>query len=517
MGFYLSQSFEELFGNSPVNEVTPETETTIHMTRAAPLPRSSVAVSRCGGSGGASPSCLRLLLLLVCLATAPTVVAGDAGSIGGAVPNAADRRARPPHLRTAATSTSSSSAAFAASRRLEGPTSHPRDPQKLGGAGAGGANRNGDPPPASPSDGTTRTSPPTHEAEGKGQQQRQPDDGDDAAAAKGETATPADAAKGEKAVKATESPDKEVEENEGAETAHKTNEKAQEKGEAEVEVVAEEAEEGGGGGGGKEDSEKDKTNTTTKDQGDSESAKEKQLDSEPATKGAQDGESGLTGEVWQDEEEGEWNDDVNEGSEGEEEIEPERPGGGSSSSTTTTPASMKTTQDEDPEEDQVVWDQEEEQGAAANEEEKEGTTGDNPASVPTGDLPAYVPVDDDPIKDEDMEQEEKKLEHELQQEEKVARRAGGLGIFLGVVAMIFTAHQMSENPDGIYASVCRLAITISSVVVKIVCMPCRKLLGAGNPHYNNGHMPISTSGDYGYRGDPYRSSAKSVFELSSAQ
>lgn len=124
----------------------------------------------------------------------------------------------------------------------------------------------------------------------------------------------------------------------------------------------------------------------------------------------------------------------------------------------------------------------------------------------------------DPIKAKDEknaeEEEVQELETELKQEEKVARRAGGLGIFLGIVAMIFTAHQMSENPDGIYASVCRLAITISSVIVKIVCMPCRKLIGAGgngNPY--NGHMPISTS-DYNYRNDPYRSNANAGFEMS---
>jgi hypothetical protein len=124
----------------------------------------------------------------------------------------------------------------------------------------------------------------------------------------------------------------------------------------------------------------------------------------------------------------------------------------------------------------------------------------------------YVPTDDDPIREEEKDvaiAKEEELQEELQQEEKVARRAGGAGIFLGIVAMIFTAHQMSENPDGIYASVCRLAITISSVVVKIVCMPCRKLLGfgAGNPHY--GH--ISSSDTYSYRGNT------GGFELQQAQ
>jgi len=124
----------------------------------------------------------------------------------------------------------------------------------------------------------------------------------------------------------------------------------------------------------------------------------------------------------------------------------------------------------------------------------------------------------DPIQAEDEkhaeEEEVQELQTELKQEEKVARRAGGLGIFFGILAMIFTAHQMSENPDGIYASVCRLAITISSVVVKIVCMPCRKVLGiGGNGNPYSGHMPISTS-DYSYRNDPYRSNANAGFEMS---
>lgn len=141
-----------------------------------------------------------------------------------------------------------------------------------------------------------------------------------------------------------------------------------------------------------------------------------------------------------------------------------------------------------------------------------------PTNKPT--LKPYTPNTDeiDPIKAEDEKQSEQEevqeLQTELKQEEKVARQAGGLGIFLGIVAMIFTAHQMSENPDGIYASVCRLAITISSVVIKIICMPCRKLIGAGangNPY--SGHMPISTN-DYSYRNDPYRSNANAGFELS---
>jgi len=145
-----------------------------------------------------------------------------------------------------------------------------------------------------------------------------------------------------------------------------------------------------------------------------------------------------------------------------------------------------------------------------------------PIAAPTGNptKKTYTKTNDDfdPVKAEDEkhaeEEEVQELETELKQEERVARQAGGLGIFLGILAMVFTAHQMSENPDGIYASVCRLAITLASVVVKIVCMPCRKLLGAGgdgNPY--SGHMTISTS-DYSYRTDPYRSNANAGFEMS---
>ena len=64
--------------------------------------------------------------------------------------------------------------------------------------------------------------------------------------------------------------------------------------------------------------------------------------------------------------------------------------------------------------------------------------------------PEYTPTDDDPIQKED-ESIVEQVEQELEREEKVARTAGGFGIFLAIGAMIFTAHQMSENPDGIFA------------------------------------------------------------------
>jgi hypothetical protein len=90
---------------------------------------------------------------------------------------------------------------------------------------------------------------------------------------------------------------------------------------------------------------------------------------------------------------------------------------------------------------------------------------------------------------------------EIQQVERKVRTIGGFGIFLAIVAMIFTAWQMSDNPDGFYAAMCRLVITIIGLVMRILLSPCRSCLGGhhGGRNYA-GHMPVSTM-DYGYR-DP---------------
>lgn len=164
--------------------------------------------------------------------------------------------------------------------------------------------------------------------------------------------------------------------------------------------------------------------------------------------------------------------------------------------------------DEVHDEEEVVIDlidevEEEKQELAEESQEDEfsGNVEDEPEPDKATEKPtsSYSPPADDPIAIQDEEIVEQ-VEEELAKEEKIAREAGGFGFFLAIGGMIFTAHQMSENPDGLYASLCRLAITITGVVVKIICMPCRKLIGAsGNSHYT-GHMPISTV-DYGYKGD----------------
>lgn len=109
----------------------------------------------------------------------------------------------------------------------------------------------------------------------------------------------------------------------------------------------------------------------------------------------------------------------------------------------------------------------------------------------------YVPIDDDPIVSQEIQIEEKKEEVELEHVETEAKTAGGIGFLLAIFAMIFTAHQMSENPDGIYASVCRLAITVIGCALKLILMPCRNFMGN---RYHAGHIPVSTME---YR-EPYR-------------
>jgi hypothetical protein len=53
--------------------------------------------------------------------------------------------------------------------------------------------------------------------------------------------------------------------------------------------------------------------------------------------------------------------------------------------------------------------------------------------------------------DDETDEIEEELEEELVREKKVARGIGGFGFVFAVCFMIFTAHQMSENPDGIFA------------------------------------------------------------------
>lgn len=75
-------------------------------------------------------------------------------------------------------------------------------------------------------------------------------------------------------------------------------------------------------------------------------------------------------------------------------------------------------------------------------------------------------------------EEKKKMEiQELQDEKRAARKIGGWAILLCLAMMMLTAYQMSENPDGVFANICRLAMTVTGCIFKILLYPCKKLFG----------------------------------------
>lgn len=95
---------------------------------------------------------------------------------------------------------------------------------------------------------------------------------------------------------------------------------------------------------------------------------------------------------------------------------------------------------------------------------------------------------------------QEEFREQMQKEKREVREIGGLGIFLAIVAMIFTAWQISDNPDGLYAAMCRLIITVLGLITRLLLSPCWGYLGGGSANRQYGHVPVSTM-DYGYR-DP---------------
>ena len=92
---------------------------------------------------------------------------------------------------------------------------------------------------------------------------------------------------------------------------------------------------------------------------------------------------------------------------------------------------------------------------------------------------------------ESMEEWEEEVEEEV-------KKVGGWLSFVFMILMIYTAYQMSENPDGICASLCRLVITVIGCILKILLIPFKYIIGGGRP--SGGHYMATPD----YR-DPYGS------------
>jgi hypothetical protein len=124
----------------------------------------------------------------------------------------------------------------------------------------------------------------------------------------------------------------------------------------------------------------------------------------------------------------------------------------------------------------------------------------SPTSQPTTKSPTTPPEKGDPstMFDELTDDEKDYIKHEEKiDEEKTAAKISLGFILLTLALMICTAHQMNDNPDGVYANVCRLAVTVTSVAFKIMLYPIRKVFGFGNGGY--AHHLVTTQDPYSSR------------------
>ena len=110
--------------------------------------------------------------------------------------------------------------------------------------------------------------------------------------------------------------------------------------------------------------------------------------------------------------------------------------------------------------------------------------------------PVYTSLMDDLSEDDTI-----KLEAETKFiTEKKAAKIGGWMIALTLALMVMTAYQMSENPDGVFANVCRLVITVCGCVLKIVLFPCKKFFPNRYGGYSNHLVTTSDSFPHDTRG-----------------
>merc|ERR1719223_2565065 len=90
---------------------------------------------------------------------------------------------------------------------------------------------------------------------------------------------------------------------------------------------------------------------------------------------------------------------------------------------------------------------------------------------------------------------------ESERDSNVAHAIGWMAVF-AVFGMIFVAYQLDSNPDGICASFCRLMVSLSSCILKVVCFPCKFICGCPSGGDND---RISNPD---YRSDYYRNSSQ---------
>jgi len=102
------------------------------------------------------------------------------------------------------------------------------------------------------------------------------------------------------------------------------------------------------------------------------------------------------------------------------------------------------------------------------------TNNNNNTTNPTNTNTTTLSPSEQEFIEEFIEKEEEILK---KKQEVVAEEVGGISLLIGITFMIFTAYQMSENPDGVCASLCRLTFTLAGCFIKIILWPFKKLCG----------------------------------------
>lgn len=121
----------------------------------------------------------------------------------------------------------------------------------------------------------------------------------------------------------------------------------------------------------------------------------------------------------------------------------------------------------------------------------------SPTASPTDHAQSFAPEDGD-TEDDDLFKEEEFYRNRPLKTEFPPTSFTILAVIVVVLSMIFSAWQMSEHPDGVYASLCRLIISFFQLICRILTSPCRRCLGHHEPY---GHIPVSTM-EYGYKDPP---------------
>merc|ERR1712232_1027765 len=120
---------------------------------------------------------------------------------------------------------------------------------------------------------------------------------------------------------------------------------------------------------------------------------------------------------------------------------------------------------------------------------------DEPYIPPTDDEGGLTIPEIEEIEKSEVQEAEDEEESEV---EAAVEKTTGIIIPFMFLFMIFTAYQMSDNPDGVYASICRLCISMVICVCNVLMLPFKILLG--NRFGNSGNSMFDTPD---YR-EPYR-------------